>query len=154
MAVNRVLLRDLEKGRFVSAFFALLDPKQRTLTMANAGHTPLLVCREVGNTIVTLQPRGLILGVASDAKFSDTIVEETVPLYPGDRFLLFTDGVSELMNPVNEEFGMERLEKWMKSNSHLWSEDAVHSLTEALELHRAGQIQSDDITILTGRLET
>ena len=51
LAVNRVLLRDLEKGRFVSAFFALLDPKTRTLTMANAGHTPLLICRQVGNTI-------------------------------------------------------------------------------------------------------
>lgn len=154
MAVNRVLLRDLEKGRFVSAFFALLDPRHRTLTMANAGHTPLLVCREVGNTIVSLQPRGLILGVAQDAKFSESIVEETVPLYPGDRFLLFTDGVSELMNPVNEEFGMERLEKWMRANAHLWSEDAVRSLTDALEHHRAGQMQSDDITILTCRLET
>jgi phosphoserine phosphatase RsbU/P len=153
IAVNRVLLRDLEKGRFVSAFFALLDPKHRTLTMANAGHTPLLVCRQVGNTIVTLQPRGLILGVAPDAKFSDTLLEETLSLYPGDRFLLFTDGVSELMNPVSEEFGMERLEKWMKANAHLWSEDAVRSLTDALELHRAGQVQSDDITILTGRLD-
>jgi sigma-B regulation protein RsbU (phosphoserine phosphatase) len=152
-AVNRVLLRDLEKGRFVTAFFALLDPAKRTITVANAGHTPLLICREVGKTIVQLQPRGLILGVMPDAKFSETLVEETVPLYPGDRLLLFTDGVSELMNPVNEEFGMERLETWMRVNSHLWSEDAVRSLTDALEHHRAGQQQSDDITILTARLE-
>lgn len=152
-AVNRTLLRDLEKGRFVSAFFALLDPRRRTLTMSNAGHTPLLICREVGNTIVQRQPKGLILGVMSDQKFRDTMVEETVPLYPGDRFLLFTDGVSELMNPVNEEYGMDRLETWMRANAHLWSEDAVRSLTDALEVHRAGQLQSDDITILTGRLE-
>jgi sigma-B regulation protein RsbU (phosphoserine phosphatase) len=152
-AVNRVLLRDLEKGRFVSAFFALLDPAKRTLTMANAGHTPLLICREVGKTIVEMQPKGTILGVVPDAKFSESITEETVPLYPGDRFLLFTDGVSELMNPVSEEFGMERVETWMRVNSHLWSEDAVRSLTDALEHHRAGQQQSDDITILTGRLE-
>jgi sigma-B regulation protein RsbU (phosphoserine phosphatase) len=152
-AVNRVLLRDLERGRFVTTFFALLDPKQRTITMANAGHTPLLICREVGNTIVQLSPRGLILGVMPDKKFQDSIVEETVPLYPGDRFLLFSDGVSELMNPVSEEFGMGRLEVWMRSNAHLWSEDAVKSLVQALELHRAGQEQSDDITILTGRLE-
>ncbi len=152
-AVNRVLLRDLERGRFVTAFFALLDPRQSTITMANAGHTPMLICREVGNTIVQLQPRGLILGVMPDKKFQDSSVEETVPLYPGDRFLLFSDGVSELMNPVNEEFGMGRLEVWMRSNAHLWSEDAVKSLVQALELHRAGQEQSDDITILTGRLE-
>jgi len=152
-AVNRVLLRDLERGRFVTTFFALLDPRQSTITMANAGHTPLLICREVGNTIVQCQPRGLILGVMPDQKFQASIVEETVPLYPGDRFLLFSDGVSELMNPVNEEFGMGRLEVWMRSNAHLWSEDAVKSLVQSLELHRAGQEQSDDITILTGRLE-
>ena len=151
--VNRVLLRDLEKGRFVTAFFALLDPVDRTLTMANAGHPPLLICREVDKTIARFQPRGAILGVVPDSSFSEGLVEETVPLYPGDRFLIYSDGVSELMNPVDEEFGMVRLETWMRVNAHLWSLDAVRSLTDALEHHRAGQMQSDDITILTGRLE-
>lgn len=151
--VNRVLLRDLEKGRFVTAFFAVLDPKKRTLTMSNAGHTPLLICREVGKTIVQLQPKGLILGVVPDGKFLESLAEETVGLYPGDRFLLYSDGVSELMNPVSEEFGMNRLETWLRVNAHMWSEDAVQCLTDALEVHRAGQTQSDDITILTGRVD-
>src|SRR4051812_28414424 len=124
-AVNKVLLRDLEKGRFVTAFFALLDPKTHTMTVANAGHTPMLLCRELGKLIVSIAPKGLILGVVPDAKFGEGLLEETVPLYPGDRFLLYTDGVSELMNPVSEEFGMERLETWMRVNSHLWSEDVV-----------------------------
>lgn len=153
-AVNRVLLLDLERGRFVTAFFALLDPKKGTLTMANAGHTPMLICREVGKSIIQVQPKGLMLGVVPDAKFSESLAEETIPLYPGDRFLLYSDGVSELMNPVKEEFGMERLETWMRVNSHLWSEDAVRTLTSALENHRAGEQQSDDITILTGRVDT
>jgi sigma-B regulation protein RsbU (phosphoserine phosphatase) len=153
-SVNRVLLQDLEKGRFVTAFFALLDPARGQMTVSNAGHTPMLLCREVGKTIVSVAPKGLILGVAPDAKFNATLAEEVVPLYPGDRFLLYSDGVSELMNPVNEEFGMERLETWMRVNAHLWSEDALRTLTQALEVHRAGQVQSDDITILTGRLDT
>lgn len=152
-AVNRVLLQDLEKGRFVTAFFALLDPRRGQMTISNAGHTPMLLCREVGKTILSIAPKGLILGVVPDAKFHAGLTEEVVPLYPGDRFLLYSDGVSELMNPVNEEFGMTRLETWMRVNSHLWSEDAVRTLTEALEVHRAGQVQSDDITILTGRVE-
>jgi sigma-B regulation protein RsbU (phosphoserine phosphatase) len=152
--VNRVLNKDLEKGRFVSAFFALLDPKQSQLTVANAGHTPMLLCREVGKAIVSIAPKGLILGVMPDEKFHPGITEEIVPLYPGDRFLLYSDGVSELMNPVTEEFGMERLETWMRVNSHLWSEDALKTLIDALEVHRAGQMQSDDITILTGRVDT
>lgn len=153
-AVNRVLLQDLEKGRFVTAFFALLDPAKGQMTVSNAGHTPMLLCREVGKTIVSIAPKGLILGVVPDGKFHAGLTEELVPLYPGDRFLLYSDGVSELMNPVNEEFGMERLETWMRVNSHLWSEDAIRTLTESLEVHRAGQIQSDDITILTGRVDT
>lgn len=153
-AVNRVLLRDLERGRFVTAYFALLDPKKGTMTLANAGHTPMLICREVGKSIIQVQPKGLMLGVVADEKFSQALVEETVPLYPGDRFLLYSDGVSELMNPVKEEFGMERLETWMRVNSHLWSEDALRTLTAALEVHRAGEQQSDDITILTGRVDT
>jgi len=151
--VNRVLLRDLEKGRFVTACYGLLDPERRTLTVANAGHTPLLLCREADKTLVQLQPTGPILGVVPDAKFSAALVEETATLRPGDRFLLFSDGVSELMNPVNEEFGMDRLTTWMGVNAHLWSEDAVRSLSDTLEHHRAGQMQSDDITILTGRLD-
>lgn len=152
--VNRVLIKDLEKGRFVTAFFALLDPARSQLTVANAGHTPMLLCREVGKTIVSIAPKGLILGVVPDAKFQPGITEEIVPLYPGDRFLLYSDGVSELMNPVTEEFGMERLETWMRVNSHLWSQDAIKTLVDALEVHRAGQMQSDDITILTGRVDT
>jgi sigma-B regulation protein RsbU (phosphoserine phosphatase) len=153
-AVNRVLIQDLEKGRFVTAFFALLDPARSQMTVSNAGHTPMLLCREVSKTIVSIAPKGLILGVVPDSKFHAGLTEEVVPLYPGDRFLLYSDGVSELMNPVNEEFGMERLETWMRVNSHLWSEDAVRTLTETLEVHRAGQVQSDDITILTGRVDT
>ncbi|HLY76060.1 MAG TPA: PP2C family protein-serine/threonine phosphatase [Planctomycetota bacterium] len=152
--VNRVLIKDLEKGRFVTAFFALLDPRRNQMTVSNAGHTPMLLCREVGKSIVSIAPKGLILGVVPDAKFLEGITEEIVPLYPGDRFLIYSDGVSELMNPVSEEFGMERLETWMRVNAHLWSEDAVRTLTEALEVHRAGQVQSDDITILTGRVDT
>jgi sigma-B regulation protein RsbU (phosphoserine phosphatase) len=152
--VNRILLRDLEKGRFVTACFALLDPIRRTLTVSNAGHTPLLLCRESGREVVLVQPKGLILGVAPEDKFTPAIVEETIHLHPGDRFLLYSDGITELMNPVNEEFGMDRLVTWMAVNAHLWSEDAVRSLMEALELHRAGHVQSDDITILTGRVES
>jgi sigma-B regulation protein RsbU (phosphoserine phosphatase) len=151
--VNRVLLRDLEKGRFVTACFGLLDPAKGTLSVANAGHTPLLLCREAGKRIVPVQPKGSILGVVPDAKFIAGLAEEIVDLRPGDRFLLYSDGVSELMNPVNEEFGMDRLTTWMGVNAHLWSEDAVRSLTDALEVHRAGQVQSDDITILTGRFD-
>lgn len=151
--VNRVLVRDLERGTFVTIFFAVLDPTKRTLTMANAGHCPLLVCTEARKELLHCQPKGLILGLASEAQFAGSLAEETVTLNPGDRFLLYSDGVSELMNPVSEEFGMERLQTWMRVNAHLHSDEVVGSLAQALEHHRAGQMQSDDITFVTGRFD-
>ncbi len=151
--VNRVLVRDLERGTFVTIFFALLDPAKRTLTMANAGHCPLLVCTDARKEILRCQPKGLILGLASEAQFANSLAEEVVELKPGDRFALYSDGVSELMNPVSEEFGMERLQTWLRVNAHLHSDEVVGSLKQALELHQAGQMQSDDITFVTGRFD-
>ncbi|HEX7900784.1 MAG TPA: PP2C family protein-serine/threonine phosphatase [Planctomycetota bacterium] len=151
-AVNKVLLRDLQKGTFVTIFFALLDTVKRTLTMANAGHTPMLIWQEELKQVVRHQPRGFVLGAATEARFGTSLDEGTVQLKPGDRFLLFTDGVSELMNPVSDEFGMERLEAWMAKNSSLSSSAFIRDLNIELEGHQAGQQQSDDITIVTGRL--
>lgn len=152
-AVNRVLLKDLEKGMFVTIFFALLDTVKNTLTMANAGHTPLLVWRQESNDVVRHQPRGLMVGMANESRFASSLDEGTVALKPGDRFLLYSDGVSELMNPVSDEFGMERLEAYMLLNSAKPSAEFVRGLNDVLEAHRAGHPQSDDITILTGRLK-
>jgi len=151
-SVNRVLLHDLEKGMFVTVFLAVLDSDRRTLTVANAGHTPALLWRATTGRVETLRPRGLVLGAAGDAAFGRAIVEEKTDLGPGDRFLIYSDGVSELMNPVREEFGMERLEKWLEGNGHLSSPDVIRGLAAVLEAHRAGQEQSDDITILTGQV--
>lgn len=151
-AANRVLIRDLEKGKFVTVFFALLDSVQNTMMMANAGHTPMLVWKKDSNEVVRHQPRGLMVGMANESRFAASLDEGTVELRSGDRFLLFSDGVSELMNPVSDEFGMERLEAYMLLNSAQSSEAFVRGLNEVLEGHRAGHPQSDDITILTGRL--
>jgi sigma-B regulation protein RsbU (phosphoserine phosphatase) len=152
-AANRVLLRDLEKGRFVTLLLARLDARARTLVVASAGHTPLLLYRDATRSVSCHQLKGVPLGVASDARFAAALQEETLPLYPADRFLLFSDGANELMNPVREEFGMERLQDRVRADAHLDSVDALQALVSALEIHRAGQEPSDDLTLLTGRLE-
>ncbi len=152
LRTNRVLLRDLDRGMFVSIFFVVLDPVEATMTMVSAGHTPLALHRARTGQVTDVQPRGLVLGAATEEMFSEHMLERAETLEPGDRFVLFTDGVSELMNPVQEEYGMERLHKVMAASGRQPSDIFLRRLTDDLEMHRAGQLQSDDITIVTGRM--
>jgi sigma-B regulation protein RsbU (phosphoserine phosphatase) len=146
--VNRVLLGDLDRGMFVSIYLAILDLGRHVLTAASAGHTPMLVYRARGGTVERYAPPGPVLGAAKQAMFTGLMREEQVRLEPGDRFLLFTDGASELMNPVQVEYGMEPIERLMHKTPGKTSAEFLRKLEADLELHRAGQPPSDDITLV------
>lgn len=154
IGTNRVLLRDLDRGMFVTIYFAVLDPAAGTLTVASAGHVPMLVSRRAARKCISISPAGLVCGAATEEMFDKGIREEVVALEPGDRFLLLTDGASELMNPVEQQFGMERLEELMRTHANASSANFLQVLVSQLEIHRAGHPQSDDITIVTGRRGT
>jgi sigma-B regulation protein RsbU (phosphoserine phosphatase) len=149
--INSLLLGNVKRGTFVSAIYAVLDPERHLLTVANAGHLPLVVWHSREKVATTHRAHGAVLGVLSAAAYEGQIAEETIELAPGDRFLLFTDGVNEAMAPGNKEFGMENLRLRLKSESDLASADFVSRLTSEIEVHRAGGEQSDDITFVTAR---
>lgn len=102
-ALNHSLLDDLPAEKFVTMALAVLNPVQRTLTFANAGHPwPILA---INGTASVLQSRsGLPLGI-SHSEYDET----TVALPPGSRLVMFSDGLSEACARGGEEFGLERL---------------------------------------------
>jgi len=102
--LNRLMLDDFPVGRFVTMIYAVLDPTERTLTFASAGHLkPLLVDGEGARYLDS--DRGLPLGIAS-GDFS----EKTVHLAPGSKFVLYSDGITEAENDKQEEYGYARLQ--------------------------------------------
>jgi len=149
--VNALLLGNIKRGTFISAIYAILDPDRHLLTVANAGHLPLVVWHAREKVATTHRAHGAVLGVLSAAAYEGQIAEETIELAPGDRFLLFTDGVNEAMAPGNREFGMENLRLRLKAESEQPSAELVRHVAEEIDVHRAGGEQSDDITFLTGR---
>lgn len=96
------------KNQFITALYVYLDLEGGTLTAASAGHPPPLIWRHGSGQVEELPPGGLVLGRLRRAAYP----EVTVPLAPGDRILLFTDGIPEALSPGapgGQMFGEERL---------------------------------------------
>jgi sigma-B regulation protein RsbU (phosphoserine phosphatase) len=102
--VNRRVTAHASSGMFVTVFCAVLDPRTRVLTYANAGHNPPLLRRTTG-TIETLAPTGPLIGVFDELKLG----EGARTLAPGDTLIAYTDGATDALNSRQEEFGIQRL---------------------------------------------
>jgi phosphoserine phosphatase len=104
--VNARLCEDLEWGRFVTAFLALLAP-DGWLHWSSAGHGPSLLRTQNGGEFERLDPPVQPLGVLDDW---DDVAPEPVRLQPGGSLVLVSDGIFEAMNPAGAMFGFDRVE--------------------------------------------
>ncbi|MBK9975513.1 MAG: serine/threonine-protein phosphatase [Planctomycetes bacterium] len=148
--VNRTLAKDIKRGMFVTAFYMLLDIPTARLTVASAGHNPLLLYRAATKQCTQINPGGIALGFDKDGRlFERNMKEEVIQLQRGDRAIIYTDGVTEAMGPGNEEFGEERL---MAITVRCATKSSTEYLTELVnEIQNFAQAdeQHDDITIVT-----
>jgi sigma-B regulation protein RsbU (phosphoserine phosphatase) len=101
---NRVMWRNTTESKFITFFYALLDVQRRTLRYTNAGHNAPILTRSDGNHM-RLEEGGLILGAFLESAYGQSEID----LHPGDRLVMFTDGITEAVNAEGEEFGEERL---------------------------------------------
>ena len=144
-SLNRFILDNAEECMFITACFGVLDAESHLLTLANAGHPhPLLRRRGVSPVKdISSSQRCFPLGI------SDTMEVHPVSLSisPGDQILLYTDGVSEAMNPANELFGTERLAAAIE-NAPEGLHDMINTVVDEVTRFRHGRANSDDMTIL------
>jgi sigma-B regulation protein RsbU (phosphoserine phosphatase) len=133
-----LLVEDLPPARFVTMVFAVLDPAERTLTLASAGHLqPLLVHGEEARFLDT--EMGLPLGLAL-GEYSETEIE----LKPGCRVLFYSDGITEAANPDEEEYGQLRLKEHL-----LQPGTSGESLLEDVRSFANGFGLHDDATVIS-----
>lgn len=105
-SLNSEIARTALGHRFITCLFAVLDPKQHTVTVANAGHMAPLI-RSVNGNVEALGQKdsGMPIGIARDQAFA----EVTAQFAPGDLLLMYTDGVTEAMDIENDLYGRDRL---------------------------------------------
>jgi len=144
--LNRGIMATCPENRFVTFFYALVDPQGGELLYANAGHNPPLVVRPSGES-VRLEEGGPVLGILRALSFQ----QHRVPFGPGDVLLLYSDGVTEAANAAGEEFGDERLAEVLAGASQASAERIVDAVHDAVEQWMAGQPPADDITVVAAR---
>lgn len=150
--VNRFFCHNIHFTTFVTLFLARFDHRTRTLAYCNAGHNPPLLFRmEDGgrDRAVWLRPTGPAVGLVEEFQ----IAAEEIALAPGDILLLYTDGVTEVVNPQIEEFGTDRLAALVRRESHASAKELMRALRDALEEFADGQPLADDVTIIACKVE-
>jgi sigma-B regulation protein RsbU (phosphoserine phosphatase) len=140
--LNRILSSQL-RAQLVSAAYLWIDMEKRRALYSAAGHPPLLHWRE--GKLERVESNGLLLGVLPDAEYP----VRDMAIQAGDRFLLYTDGVSEPENRGGEAFGEHRLEQVVRDNRlRAPSEFLEQLLSEIHKWEPASTEQKDDITLV------
>ncbi|MBI5593146.1 MAG: PP2C family protein-serine/threonine phosphatase [Deltaproteobacteria bacterium] len=129
--------------KFFSIIYVVLDVLDGGFAICNAGHMPALVFRRDGR-IEKFKKGGTVIGLGGMVPFEQQ--EET--LYKGDRLLLYTDGVTDFMNPREERFGKERFARVAGSLRNRPMEEMVDGIYEAMMAFGDGFPIQDDVSIL------
>jgi serine phosphatase RsbU (regulator of sigma subunit) len=146
--LNAELARDNERAMFVTALAGRLDLETGRLELANAGHNLPYRLRPDGSVEQVAARNSLALGVLEDAVFPIT----ELALEAGDGLLLYTDGVSDAVNPAGVRFGIAGLERHLYEAGGLGAEALVASLFGAIETFTGDAAQEDDITVAVVRM--
>jgi serine phosphatase RsbU (regulator of sigma subunit) len=148
-AVNRYLADNTPANRFVTLFYAELDPATGSLAFINAGHNPPLIAH-TGGTVEQLASGGLPLGIMPDFDYR----EGRAQLRPGDVLVTYSDGVTEQTNPQGEEFGIVRLQETVAQNLDRSAAGIRDKIEDALSKFAQGTPAVDDITLVIVKRES
>ncbi|GMU38799.1 MAG: serine/threonine-protein phosphatase [Planctomycetota bacterium] len=147
--LNERLLEQADRypNTFVTLFYGEFDARARTIRYASAGHNPPILMRGGRSLIELNAAQSLPLGLFPDAKYADAADR----LDPGDNLLLYTDGITEAMNPQGEMYGRERLLECLRQ-PEFSAQAVIDCITMRLEGFTEGRPPSDDRTMVALRI--
>lgn len=144
--LNRIVCTSCPSNRFITFFFGRFDPHTGELCYCNAGHNPPILLR-AGGSVERLQEGGMVLGILPRAPFGSARCRFDV----GDLVVLFSDGVSEAVNPAGEEFGEEKLVDLLRAVRSETAQGILDTVNRSVREWSAGAPPADDITLVAAR---
>ena len=140
--LNRFLMDRTGGEKYATVFYALLELDGR-LSYVNAAHCPPIIVRASGE-LSTLEATGMPVGLMEAAEFG--VAEQR--LAPGDKIVIYTDGVTEAQNAAGEFFGKKRLREIVTAHAAASCQSLHDAIQQAVTEFTEGAPQSDDITLV------
>jgi phosphoserine phosphatase RsbU/P len=144
--VNRLIYEASLSNRYATFFYAQYEPTSRELSYVNAGHNAPMLFRD--GEVIRLEVGGAVVGMLPVFPYQ----QGSIPLRPGDLLVAYTDGISEAMNPADEEWGEERLMAAVRRCPDLPAEPMLRHLLASADAFVAGAKQHDDMTLVVVRV--
>ena len=149
--INQLLWKDLKVSEvFTTLFLGIIDPRQRTVTFTSAGHPPPFQYLAHNGTAVRTEQPGLILGVQPDYQYEELRIE----LSRGDALVMYSDGITEAMNPDGELFGEDRLRQAVETCATGDARALVSGIFAAVSRHCSGTLPQDDRTVVVLQVDS
>jgi sigma-B regulation protein RsbU (phosphoserine phosphatase) len=144
--LNRSLCGKFEE-HFVTAAYLFVDLEKSLLHYSAAGHPPLMLVSGAAGNVREIEENGLMLGMFPEAVYSSVEIR----VGPGDRCLLYTDGIFEAKNAAQEEFGKSRCKEFLETQRDIPATRFVKTLLDSVASfsgYNSSRAQEDDITLL------
>ena len=149
--VNHLVFEASATNRYATFFYAQYDPTTQIIHYVNAGHNAPMVYRKNGSESAfhRLETGGTVVGLFADSPYQEGSLE----LERGDLFVGFTDGISEAMDGLDEEFGEDRLMETIRQCEARSAAEIVTCLLDRVDAFTAGAPQHDDMTLVVMRMQ-
>ncbi len=149
--VNRLVYESSPTAFFASLFYAEYEPATRMLQYVNAGHNPPIILRPQMESceLFHLRAQAVPIGMFADTQFSATKFQ----LAKDDILVAYTDGITEAANASGELWGLERLERLLRSCNRMAPNEIVERILAEVSEFANGEPQHDDVTLVVMKVQ-
>jgi sigma-B regulation protein RsbU (phosphoserine phosphatase) len=149
--VNQLVKSDLREDMFVTIIYGILDAERRTFTFARAGHDPVLWHHAASASVEVMAPKGVAVGLAQTERFNHCLEQRELACEPGDVLLLYTDGLTESLNPGGKEFGRDQLIDTLRTCAASSAEEISRAIFDRVHRFTGEGPAHDDQTLIVAR---
>jgi sigma-B regulation protein RsbU (phosphoserine phosphatase) len=140
--LNNVMFENSPPNKYITVFYGELDTIHHTFEFVNAGHNPAIYLKEDGHQL--LEGSGPVVGIIANAQYKS----QQIQLGVNELLFLYTDGITEAVDPQEQEFGEEGVLKVLTGNRRAGVEDLAHILERQISEFTRGAPPLDDSTLI------